>query len=173
MLEYFKGGIPGRSQAHLGRGCFTFHGQHVPGRDHGCALRVRVQAKLAARAFDFPDMFHASPFLFPRHWEAAKLPLPEGRCTLHPCHQGEAPCYCWSKQWRGDTMPTPEIFPDSYFCELFPFWTGNRLSFALVWGGILQGERRGKGEAEGLFFFLQEEQFRQACLKLKWQHKGA
>lgn len=174
MLEQrCKGGISGRSQTPQER-LLHLPQPACPKQRPWLCFEGGSPAKFAARAFDFSDMSYPSPSRFPRYCEAAKLPLPEGRCTLHPCHQGEAPCCCCSKQWRGDVLPTPEISPGSYFCQLtdIPFLNRQQSEFCTGFWGYFAGGG-GKGEAEGLFFFLQEEQLRQACLKLKWQHKGA
>lgn len=174
LEQHCKGGIPGRSQAYLRRGCFTCPGQHVPGRDHDCALRVGVQPSLLQEPLISQTCRIPASFSSPgpeRHSHCQRgdayyiLPTPRERL---PAAAGVSSGEMMLCPFQGFLQAV--IFMN---WETFPPWTGNSLSFALFFGWFCRQREGGKGEAEGLFFFLQEEQLRQACLKLKWQHKGA
>lgn len=153
MLEHFKGGIPGRSQAHLRRGFFTFHGQHVPGRDHGCTLRVGVQPSLRQEPF----IYHTCPIPVPLF-----SPGPERQLNCH-CQRGNAHCILATQGRATAAVSTGEVMlcPCQAFFQAvilvnwqrFPFWIGTSV-FSLVLGGILQREGRGQGRARGIVLFL-------------------
>lgn len=153
MEQDCKGSIPGRIQAYLRRGYFTSHGQHVPGRDHVCTLKVGVQANLLQEPFisqkcPIPDLFS---------------PLATERQLNCHCQRRDTHCIL-ATQWRGSLLllerwcsARSRDFSRQLFlwtCRHSLFWTGSSLSFALFWGwNFAGGGERGKEETEGLFFF--------------------